>query len=77
MSIEVSDLDAMQNAYKEAMEEWIIAIREEEALAMVNHDVADVDRWEHADDREEAARAKVKHAKKTYEAALREKFFNF
>ena len=77
MSIDVSDLDAMQNAYKEAMEEWITAIREEEALAMVNHDVADVDRWEHADDREEAARSKVKHAKKAYEAALREKFFNF
>jgi hypothetical protein len=77
MSIDVSELDAMQNAYKEAMKAWTIAIREEEALAMGNHDVADVDRWEHADDREEAARSKVKAAKKTYEAALREKFFNF
>ena len=59
------------------MEAWIAAIREEEALAMVNQSVADVDKWEHADDREEEARAKVKTAKKAYEAALREKFFNF
>ena len=77
MSIDVSELDELKENYRQAMEAWIAAIREEEALAMVNHTVAEVDKWEHADDREEEARAKVKTAKKAYEAALREKFFNF
>ena len=53
MSVEISDLNQMQAAYKEAVEQWIKAIREEDA------------------------REKAKEAKKNYEAALREKFFNF
>jgi hypothetical protein len=77
MPVEISTLDEMQKAYKAATEEWIAAIREEEALAAVNHDVAEVDLWEEAADREEAARDKAKGAKKAYEDALREKFYNF
>jgi hypothetical protein len=77
MSIAVSELDQMQSSYKTAVEEWISAIRQEEALASVNHDVAEVDKWEEAWFREEEARDKAKAAKKAYEAALREEFFNF
>jgi hypothetical protein len=36
----------MQKAYRAAVEEWIAAIKAEEALASVNHSVADVDKWE-------------------------------
>jgi hypothetical protein len=36
----------MQTAYKVAIEEWIAAIKQEEALASVNHPVAEVDKWE-------------------------------
>ena len=71
------DLDQMQAAYKAAVEEWIKAIRDEEALASVNHSVAEVDRWEGAHFREDELRAAVKAAKQQYEDALREKFFNF
>jgi hypothetical protein len=60
-----------------AVEAWIAAIREEEALASGDHSVAEVDRWEEADFREEALRKKVKAAKKEYEDALRLKFFDF
>jgi hypothetical protein len=77
MSVEVSDLNEMQAAYKEAVEQWIKAIREEEALASVDHSEAEIDAWEAADFREEDAREKAKEAKKNYEDALREKFFNF
>ncbi len=77
MAIEISELDQMQSTYKAAVEEWIASIRQEEALAMVDHTVAQVDQWEHADDREEEARKRVKAAKKAYEAALRLKFFHF
>jgi hypothetical protein len=41
-----SELDQMQASYKAAVEEWIAAIKEEEALASVNHTVAEVDKWE-------------------------------
>ena len=67
----------MQQAYKSAVEEWIAAIRKEEALASANHSVAQVDRWEQAHFGEEEARQKAKAAKASYEAALREKFFGF
>jgi hypothetical protein len=71
------DLDQMQNAYKLAVEEWIAAIKQEEALASVNHTIAEVDKWEGAHFKEDEIRNKVKAAKKLYEDALREKFFGF
>ena len=75
--IDTSELDQMQAAYKAAVEEWITAIKEEEALASVNHTVAEVDKWEGAHFAEDKIRSKVKATKKHYEDALREKFFGF
>ena len=43
MQNDTSELDQMQTAYKAAIEEWIMAIKQEEALASVNHSVAEVD----------------------------------
>ena len=77
MSITTSKLDEMQSTYKAAVDEWIAAIRQEEALALVDHTVAQVDQWENAGFREEDARNKAKAAKKIYEDALRQEFFNF
>ena len=71
------DLDQMQAAYKAAVEEWIAAIKQEKPLASVTHTVAEVDKWEGANFREDELRNKVKAAKKRYEDALREKFFGF
>ncbi len=75
--IDVGELDQMQEAYKAAVEEWIGAIKQEEALASVNHTVAEVDQWEGAHFKEDDIRNKVKAAKKQYEDALRLKFFHF
>jgi hypothetical protein len=66
-----SELDQMQHAYKAAVEEWIAAIKQEEALASVNHSIAEVDKWEAAHFKEDEVRNKVKAAKKRYEDALR------
>ena len=77
MSSEHPELDELQMAYRSAVEEWIAAIRKEEALASVNHDVAEVDHWEAAHFEEDELRGKVKDAKEKYEDALREKFFGF
>ncbi len=75
--IETTELDAMQSAYKAAVENWISVIKQEEALASVNHSIAEVDQWEHAHFQEEEARNKVLAAKKLYEDGLRSKFFGF
>jgi hypothetical protein len=72
-----AELDRMQSDYKAAVDEWIAAIREEEALASVNHSVAEIDQWEGAGFKEEEIRSRAKAAKKEYEAALRLKFFDF
>jgi hypothetical protein len=77
MPEDLADLDQMQQDYKAAVDKWIATIREEEALASVNHTVAAIDKWENASFVEEAARDRAKAAKKNYEDALREKFFNF
>jgi hypothetical protein len=77
MQSDALDLDQLQNAYKTAVEKWIAAIKQEEALASGEHSVAEVDRWEQAHFREDEVRSEVKAAKKKYEAALREKFFGF
>jgi hypothetical protein len=77
MAIDKTELDSMQRNYKVAVDEWINAIRTEEALASTNHDVAEIDQWEGASNREEGARGKAKAAKQAYESALRQEFFNF
>ncbi|UFX46542.1 hypothetical protein HAP47_0007635 [Bradyrhizobium sp. 41S5] len=77
MSDEYPELDRLQAEYKKAVEAWIAAIRNEEALASVNHTVAEVDQWENAHFTEDAMRSKVKAAKSEYEDALRQKFFGF
>ena len=71
------ELDELQAAYKSAVEAWIAAIRKEEALASVAHDIADVDQWEQAHFDEDEMRSVVKDAKAKYEDALRTKFFGF
>jgi len=77
MPISTAELDQKQAAYKTAVEEWIAAIRHEESLASVNHDLAEIDTWEMASEAEEELRSAAKQAKKVYEDALREEFFNF
>ena len=72
-----AQLDDLQGAYKAAVEQWIAAIKHEEDLASVDHDVAKIDLWEQASFDEDAIRTRVKEAKKRYEDALREQIFGF
>ncbi|WP_024507752.1 hypothetical protein [Bradyrhizobium sp. ARR65] len=70
-------LDELQTNYRNAVEAWIAAIRREEALASVNHTLAEVDKWEQAHFDEDEMRSAAKDAKAKYEDALREEFFGF
>jgi hypothetical protein len=77
MTEENLQLDQLRDAYKAAVEKWLVAIKHEEALASVDHSVAELDQWEQAHFAEDEIRGKVKVAKKQYEDALRRKFFGF
>jgi hypothetical protein len=77
MSGEHPELEDLQVSYKDAVEAWISSIRKEEALASVNHSVAEIDLWEKAYFDEEEMRNAVRAAKTKYEDALRAKFFGF
>jgi hypothetical protein len=75
--MEISELEQLRAAYKEAVNAWIAAIRAEEDLATPDHSVPAVDIWENAGFAEEEARTKAKEAKKAYEDALRVVDFHF
>ncbi len=77
MDIDTTELDQLQADYKKAVEDWIAAIRKEEALASVHHSSADLDAWEEAGFEEHKAQREVIYRKKLYEDALREDLFGF
>ncbi len=77
MDIDQSELDQLQADYKKAVEDWIAAIRKEEALASVRHSTADLDAWEEAGYEEHKLQREVIYRKKLYEDALREDLFGF
>jgi hypothetical protein len=71
------ELDQLQAAYKAAVENWIAAVREEEALASANHNVAELDKWEAAHFREHKLQREADYRKRLYEDALRREFYGF
>jgi hypothetical protein len=77
MAEDQQELDQLQAAYRAAVDEWVAAIREEEALASGNHSVAELDQWEAAGFREDKRRRAVIYKKRLYEDALRREFFGF
>ena len=78
MSDVTAELDQLQAAYKGAVEAWLAAIKDEEALvSTAPQSIEDLDKWEDAHFKEDDARNKVIDLKHQYEDALREKFFKF
>lgn len=71
MAIERTDLDRLQKAYKNAVDLWIAAIREEENLATPDHDIPAWERWEQAGFKADEARDRASEAKEAYKDGLR------
>jgi hypothetical protein len=71
MAIERSELDLLRQSYKAAVEEWIAAIREEEALATSDHSIRAWERWEQAGFKEQEVQDKANEAKEAYKDGLR------
>jgi hypothetical protein len=66
------DLDQLRLAYKKAVDEWVDAIRAEEALATPDHSMTAMEHWDDAHFKEHDAHAKVTEAREAYKGALRE-----
>jgi hypothetical protein len=77
MANDQQELDKLQADYKKAVDEWVAAIRAEEALASVDHSVAKLDQWENAHYREHKLHKEVDYRKRLYEDALRREFYGF
>ena len=71
MAIEVSELDRLQLLYKEAVDRWVTAIREEEDLATPDHSIVAWERWEQAGFKAQDAGDQATAAKEAYKAGLR------
>ena len=70
-----SKLDELQQAYKQAVDRWIAAIRSEEALATPDHSEVAMERWDQAGFAELDAQNKAKQARDQYKDALRRLHF--
>lgn len=77
LETKIQELDLLQGKYKAAVEEWVSAIRHEEALASGNHAVAEIDKWKAVHFAADEIRGRVKAAKSEYEGGLRKKLFDF
>jgi len=66
-----SELDLLQQVYKEAVDRWVAAIREEEALATPDHSIVAWERWEQAGFQAQEAQDRAAIAKEAYKDGLR------
>jgi hypothetical protein len=77
MRIDRAELDRLQQAYKMAVDNWMAAIREEEALATPDYSIPAWERWEQAGFKEQDAQDKAKAAKEAYIDGLRQRDYEF
>ncbi|HEY4842003.1 MAG TPA: hypothetical protein VIH78_08545 [Terriglobales bacterium] len=65
------DLDQLRIAYKKAIDDWVDAIRAEEALATPDHSMTAMEHWDDAHFKEHDAHEKATAARDAYKDALR------
>jgi hypothetical protein len=66
-----SELDQLRLAYKAAIDEWVDAIRAEEALPTPDHSMTAMEHWDTAHFAEHDAHTKATEAREAYKDALR------
>jgi hypothetical protein len=65
------DLDQLRVAYKQAVDEWVVAIRAEESLATPDHSMTAMEKWDDAHFKEHDAHSKATESRDAYKDALR------
>jgi len=71
MDMDRAEYDRLRQSYKDAVDTWVAAIREEEALATPDHSMVALERWDAAGFKEQDAQKKAVAAKEDYKEALR------
>jgi hypothetical protein len=64
-------LSELRLTYKKAVDDWVQAIREEEALATPDHSMTSMEKWDAAHFREQDAQTKAREAREAYQDGLR------
>jgi hypothetical protein len=70
-----SEYEVLRQSYKSAVDAWVAAIREEEALATPDHSMVAMEHWDAANFKEQDAQKKAVAAKEALQDALRS--FNY
>lgn len=66
-----ANLDQLRSQYKQAVDAWVDAIRAEEALAVPDHSMVAMEKWDAAHFLEHDAHTKATDAREAYKDALR------
>jgi len=66
-----AELDELRLTYKKAVDEWVDAIRAEEALATPDHSMIAMEKWDDAHFKEHDAHTKATEARDAYKDGLR------
>jgi hypothetical protein len=66
-----ADLDQLRLVYEQAVDNWVNAIRGEEALATPDHSMVAMEKWDDAHFQEQDAQRKAKQARDAYKDGLR------
>jgi len=72
-----AELDQLRAAYKQAVDNWVEAIRAEENLATPDHSETAMERWDAAGFREQDAQTEAKRARDAYKDVLRKVNYGF
>jgi hypothetical protein len=71
ISMSNQNLDELQAAYKQTVDQFVAAIRAEESLATPNHSETAMEKWDSADFAVQDAGKKAKAARDAYKEGLR------
>jgi len=66
-----AELDQLRVAYKKTVDQWVDAVRAEEALATPDHSMVAMERWDAAHFRQHDAHTKATEAREAYKDGLR------
>ena len=66
------NLDALQVTYKQAVDQWVAAIRAEESLATPDHSETAMEHWDKADFSVQDAEKQARKARDAYKEGLRQ-----
>ena len=70
-SMSKPNLDELQATYKQAVDQYVAAIRTEEALATPDHSETAMEKWDTADFNVQDAAKKAREARDAYKEGLR------